>query len=57
MELLIAPENKIAAVIGFLYLHLDGVVLSDADVKINTGKVFLGKKRQFKYTPNQPVLQ
>ena len=24
----------------FLYLHIDGVVLSDADAKINTGKIF-----------------
>ena len=41
----------------FLYLHIDGVVLAVADAKINTGKIFFGKKRQLKYTPNEPVIQ
>ena len=36
----------------FLNLHIDGVVLTVADAKINTGKLFFCKKCQLKYTPN-----
>ena len=36
----------------FLYLHIDGVVLTVADAKINTGKIFFEKKCQLMYTPN-----
>ena len=25
----------------FLYLHIDGVILSDADSKINTGRIYI----------------
>ena len=40
MELLIAPEKQNGGGHWFLYLHIDGVVLTVADAKMNTGKLF-----------------
>ena len=36
----------------FLYHDIDGVVLTVADAKLNTGNFFFWRKSQLKYTPN-----